>query len=235
MHRIDKEIFNITRVQIDVLEPQCVVTPFQDATMGPFHNFGLAILTLTDENGITGEVPVYSTYNNILETCLLPILLHCGDLPYSELYQRLYWSIRNEGYRGPAAAILGQVDLALHDLAAKRNSLPLHKYLGGATDSVKFYGSGGGTNYSFQDLETEVAYFINAGADCYKMKVGKAFGTNMEEDVRRVKFVKGLLGNQVKLAVDANQIWTCEQARFPTPLPRLLLVGASALWENAWS
>jgi hypothetical protein len=28
----------------------------------------------------------------------------------------MYWSIRNEGFRGPAAALLGQIDIALHDL-----------------------------------------------------------------------------------------------------------------------
>jgi L-alanine-DL-glutamate epimerase-like enolase superfamily enzyme len=212
MHRIDKEVFNITWARLTTLEPKPTVTPFQDATMGPFHNFGLSILTITDENGISGEVPVYSTYNNILETCLFPILLHCGNIPYSELYHRLYWSIRNEGYRGPAAALLGQVDLALHDLAARRNSIPLHQYHGAARNEVKFYGSGGGTNYSLKELEAEVAFFMNAGTETYKMKVGKDFGTRMEEDVSRVKFVRSLLGKNVKLAVDANQIWTCEQA-----------------------
>ena len=212
MHRIDKEVFNIGWTRLSILEPKPAVTPFQDATMGPFHNFGLSILTITDENGVSGEVPVYSTYNNILETCLFPILLHCGNIPYSELYHRLYWSIRNEGYRGPAAALLGQVDLALHDLAARRNNIPLHQYHGATRNEVKFYGSGGGTNYSLKELEAEVAFFMNAGTGIYKMKVGTDFGTRMEEDVRRVKFVRSLLGKNVKLAIDANQIWTCEQA-----------------------
>lgn len=212
MHRIDQEVFSIKQARINILEAQPAVTPFQDATMGPFQTFGMAILTLTDDNGITSEAPVYGTYNNILETCLLPILLHNNELPYSELYQHLYWSIRNEGYRGQASAILGQVDLALHDLAAKRNGEPLHKYLGADHNHVKFYGSGGGTNYTLEELEEEVSFFMNAGADCYKMKVGKDFGSRMEEDVRRVKFVRSLLGSGKKLAVDANQIWTCEQS-----------------------
>lgn len=212
MSRIEKELFNITGASITTLQPRPVVTPFQDATMGPFQDFGLSVLTLTDSDGISGEVPVFGTYNNIMETCLLPILLHSRHIPYPELFQRLYWSIRNEGYRGQAAAILGQVDLALHDLAAKRNAEPLHKYLGSVKDAVNFYGSGGGTNYSYEDLEKEVAYFSGAGAKVYKMKVGKDFGTRMEEDVRRVKFVRSLLGKDIKLAVDANQIWSCEQA-----------------------
>jgi L-alanine-DL-glutamate epimerase-like enolase superfamily enzyme len=212
MNKIDNEVFNITSVQIRVLEPVRAVIPFQDATMGPFPTFGLALLTIEDENGFIGESPVYSSYTNILETCLLPILLHCHHIPYPVLYHRMYWSIRNEGFRGAASALLGQIDLALHDLAARRAKMPLHRYLNATKDHVKMYGSGGGTNYSFQQLENEVSYFLDAGVDCYKMKVGKGFGNNMKEDVERVKFVRSLLGNTISLAVDANQIWTKEQA-----------------------
>ena len=80
MNKIDNEVFNITCVTIRVLEPVKTVMPFQDATMGPFPTFGLALLTLEDENGFIGESPVYSTYNNILESCLLPILLHSRNI-----------------------------------------------------------------------------------------------------------------------------------------------------------
>ncbi|MBO9153624.1 enolase C-terminal domain-like protein [Chitinophaga sp. GCM10012297] len=211
MKAINDQTFNITRVRLNVLEPVPVVTPFQDATMGPFLTFGLAIITLEDENGILGEAPVYSSYTNILESCFLPILLHSNGMPYEELYSKLYWSIRNEGFRGAAAAMLGQIDFALHDIAARRAGKPLHRYLGAERDFVKVYGSGGGTNYSYAQLETEVAYFLDKGVECYKMKIGKDFGCRPEEDALRVKFVRGLLGPGVQLAVDVNQVWNSEQ------------------------
>ncbi len=212
MSCIGNEIFNISRVSLRVLEPVKVVTPFQDATMGPFVSFGLALLILEDEDGNIGESPVYSTYTNILETCLLPILLHNKTVPYHMLYQRLYWSIRNEGFRGPASALLGQIDLALHDLAARRSKLPLHKYLKASRNHVRVYGSGGGTNYTLENLEEEINGFLEAGIDCYKMKVGKDFGKKMNEDIDRVKFVRSLLGKEVRLAVDANQVWNINEA-----------------------
>lgn len=212
MYKIDNEIFKIVHVSIRTLKPTRAVIPFQDATMGPFQTFGIAILTLEDEDGTIGEAPVFSSYNNILESFILPILLHNQNLPYSKLYPQLYWSIRNEGFRGQASALLGQVDLALYDLAARRHKVPLHKYLNAERDCVRFYGSGGGTNYSLEELETELNVFLEAGAGCYKMKVGKDFGAKMKEDVERVKFVRQLMGKGVKLAVDANQVWTCEQA-----------------------
>jgi L-alanine-DL-glutamate epimerase-like enolase superfamily enzyme len=208
---INNQIFNIVRVRINVLEPTPAVTPFQDATMGPFLTFGLAVIILEDENGCLGEAPVFSSYTNIMESCFLPILLHSHGVPYDEMYSKLYWSIRNEGFRGAAAALLGQIDYALHDLAARRANLPLHRFLGADRDHVKVYGSGGGTNYSFKQLETEIEYFLDKGLDCYKMKIGKDFGTNMTEDVERVRFVRSILGPEVRLAVDVNQVWSCEQ------------------------
>ncbi len=212
MKTINDQILDITRVRINVLEPVPAVIPFQDATMGPFLTFGLAVITLEDENGILGEAPVYSSYTNILESCFLPILLHSKGIPYDELYSKLYWSIRNEGFRGAAAAMLGQIDFALHDIAARRAGKSLHRYLGAERDFVNVYGSGGGTNYTYAQLESEVAYFLHRGVKCYKMKIGKDFGGRPEEDALRVKFVRSLLGPDVQLAVDVNQVWDSGQA-----------------------
>lgn len=210
MNEIENEIFNIKKISIRVLEPVAVVTSFQDATMGPFPYFGLSIIRIEDEDGQVGEAPVYNSYTNILETCLFPILFHSKGVPYREFFPRLYWSIRNEGFKGAASALLGQVDMALYDLAARRKRVPLHRYIGGMRNTVKMYGSGGGTNYTLQQLEDEVRVFMDAGTDCYKMKIGKDFGTNIREDIERVKHVKSLIGNSMTLAVDANQIWSCK-------------------------
>lgn len=210
MNEIDDEIFNVQKISIRVLEPVANVTPFQDATMGPFPSFGLSIIRIEDEDGYIGEAPVYNSYTNILETCLFPILFHCKGIPYKEFFPKLYWSIRNEGFKGAASALLGQVDMALYDLASRRKNIPLYRYIGGTRNTVKIYGSGGGTNYTLQQLEDEVRVFMEAGVDCYKMKIGKDFGTNISEDIERVKHVQRLVNNRMKVAVDANQIWSCK-------------------------
>ena len=117
MECIGNELFSISKVEIRVLESARAAIPFQDATMGPFEMINLSLITLTDNEGNVGEAPVLRTYSNILENCILPILLHSRNITYKELYPQLYWSIRNEGFRGQAAAILGQLDMALYDLA----------------------------------------------------------------------------------------------------------------------
>lgn len=212
MHQIDNEQFSIVSAQVRVLSPVRALNPFQDSSMGPFNTFGLSVLTLEDEDGNVGEAPVFSSYINILEKCFLPILLHNHHIFYRDLYPMLYWSIRNEGFRGQASALLGQLDMALYDLAARRKQLPLYKYLNADRNYVKMYGSGGGTNYTYKELETEIACFLDKGVDTIKMKVGKDFGTKMAEDVERVKFVRRFLGKDIKLALDANQVWSYEEA-----------------------
>lgn len=212
MNYLDEEIFPISSIRIRTLMDVPVVYPFQDSTMGPFRFFNLSVLTVTDRDGHTGEAPVFRTYSNIFENCIFPILFQYPDLPYKQLYPKLYWSIRNEGFRGPAAALLGQLDLALLDLACRRKGQPLYKYLGAGRNYAKVYGSGGGTNYTYAQLEKEAGFFLDQGMDCIKMKVGKSFGTRMEEDIERVQFMRRLIGSGVRLAVDANQIWTVEEA-----------------------
>jgi L-alanine-DL-glutamate epimerase-like enolase superfamily enzyme len=214
MSSIDNEVFNIAKVQVRALAPVKALTPFEDSTMGPFKAFNIAVITLTDENGEVGEAPVFSGYTNILENCILPILFHSHNLPYKELYPKLYWPIRNEGFRGPASALLGQLDMALYDLASRRKRMPLYKYLNATRNYTMMYGSGGGTNYSNSDLEKEIGYFLERGIDCIKIKVGKDHGTNMKEDIERVKFVRKLVGNDVRLAIDANQIWNIKEALY---------------------
>ncbi|TDW95925.1 mandelate racemase/muconate lactonizing enzyme family protein [Dinghuibacter silviterrae] len=209
---IGEEIFNIEKIHIRILEDVPAVTPFQDSSMGPFRTFNLSILTLEDEEGNIGEGPVMGSYAHVLQQCIFPHLLHNRGVRYNTLYPRLYWSIRNEGFRGPASSLLGQVDLALHDLACRRRGISLQRYLYGTRDFAKAYGSGAGTNYSYAELEKEMGYFMDKGFSCVKMKVGKHFGSNIKEDVERVRFVRNLIGKDVRLAVDANQIWTVPEA-----------------------
>lgn len=212
LNPIGDEVFNIKKISVRTLADVPAVTPFQDSSMGPFRSYNMSLLTLEDEDGNIGEGPVTAGYIHILQNCIFPQLLHSGGLRYEILYPRLYWAIRNEGFRGPASSLLGQVDLALHDLACRRKGVSIQQYLHGARNHARAYGSGGGTNYSLAQLEKEMSHFLDLGFSCVKMKVGMHFGKNIREDIERVRFVRKLIGKDIRLAVDANQIWTVMEA-----------------------
>lgn len=206
----DKEI-KLRKVRVRAIRPYSR-PPFQDATLGPFHTFHFASIWVQDEDGQEGESFFFLSQLPVLERFYLPILFHAPSKSYESLYHQLYWSIRNEGFRGPAATALGQLDWALYDLYARRKALPLHRLLGADKDRVKIYASGAGVNYSYAQLKSEMEHFAKEGYEIVKMKVGVDFGKNMREDLRRIAFVREVIGENMGLALDANQVWRPPQA-----------------------
>ena len=210
------EQMHIVSAQFTALKPYRLAKPFQDSGMGPFDTFGFAVLTLTDADGFSAEVPLASGALPVLETLFLPRLLTAQPIQYDALFQSMYLAMRNEGFRSPhVAGPLGSIDLALYGMAAQQAGLPLHRFLGATRDWANVYACGGGTNLTKTELLQETSDFAAQGYTLLKIKVGQNFGQAMGKDVARVRAVRRELGSSVGLAVDANQIWSVrEAARF---------------------
>ena len=102
------------------------------------------------------------------------------------------------------------IDLALHDLTAKRLGVPLYTLLGGAKRPIE-------TDMTIGIETPEVmaarAVDIQAkGFNTIKVKLG----TNRIEDVARIQAIRQAVGPQVTLRLDANQGWD------PAEAPRIL-------------
>lgn len=105
-----------------------------------------------------------------------------------------------------AAAALSAFDMALWDLLAKSRAQPLWRALGGHSNQVNVYSSGGlycdgdGVNA----LTAEMRSYIAAGFRAVKMKVG---ALPLESDLERVRAVRTAIGADAELWVDAvNQL-----------------------------
>jgi L-alanine-DL-glutamate epimerase-like enolase superfamily enzyme len=197
----------ITRIQVDELDPGPLPVPFQDSTMGPFLHWKLTSLRLTTDDGRVGQ-----SFSS-LPPDLRKTLLSEGPRTLEEWWHRIYWMQRNAGHRNPGtASALANIDMAMNDILAQRAGLPLHRFLGATRDVVPVYGSGGGTNRPLPELIAEMKGYAAEGFKTLKMKVGKDFGTRIEEDITRVKAVREAIGPNVGLAVDANQCWSSRDA-----------------------
>src|SRR5688500_4117526 len=97
------EIVNIASVDITTTKPNPFKIPFHDATMGPFDSISLSVLSITDTEGKKEEVPINTSTIPYLENILIPVLLSLKDDPYQNAINILFWSIRNEGFRGNAS------------------------------------------------------------------------------------------------------------------------------------
>jgi L-alanine-DL-glutamate epimerase-like enolase superfamily enzyme len=114
------------------------------------------------------------------------------------------------GEPGPFAQGIAGIDLALWDLAARRQRLPLWRLLGGQSRKIKVYASGINPGGAAQMAEAA----LKRGHRALKLKVG--FGT--ETDLANLTALRAIVGAGM-LATDANQGWSVDQAL--EVLPRL--------------
>lgn len=104
------------------------------------------------------------------------------------------------------ASAKAALDVALHDLWARRLGAPVHRLLGGAEGRVRT-----DMTISVDDPEImarDAAEAVARGFDVLKVKVGK----DGREDLRRLRAVREAAGVDVALRIDANQGWTPREA-----------------------
>lgn len=111
--------------------------------------------------------------------------------------------------RAVRAGISG-IDLALWDVFARRQHLPLWRLLGGQSSRIKVYASSINPGGAPQTAEAA----LKRGHRALKLKVG--FGA--ETDLANLAALRAIVGAGM-LAVDANQCWSVDQAL--EMLPRL--------------
>jgi L-alanine-DL-glutamate epimerase-like enolase superfamily enzyme len=112
---------------------------------------------------------------------------------------------------------IGTIEVAVWDAVAKIAGVPLHRLLadrygGGRVPKKVFCYVGGGwyrPGQTVADLQDEMRGHLDAGYTMVKMKVG---GLPVDEDCRRIEAVLAVLGNEARLAVDANGKFAREEA-----------------------
>jgi L-alanine-DL-glutamate epimerase-like enolase superfamily enzyme len=167
-----RESFNIVQARVLVSEPIPFIKEFYDATMGPFKALTLASVILTDEDGTVGEAPfAIRSGAELYHKELFPELMAMKTASHDEIIKKLYWIMRNYGFRDSAGSAVSSIDLALYDIAAKRHSMPVHRLLGGKKDSCLVYGSGGGINLSDSELLAEMEELYDLSCGTVKMKI----------------------------------------------------------------
>jgi L-alanine-DL-glutamate epimerase-like enolase superfamily enzyme len=142
---------------------------------------------------------------------------------WAELERNLHVLRVQSGDAGAFSAALAGLDLAVHDLRARKRGLPLWRALGGNDDSpVPVYASGLNPGRAAYDT---VGRMREAGYRGYKIKVG--FGE--ETDLGSLRPVAKDLKPGERLMVDANQGWDLRTAC--AMVPRLAEFGLAWIEE----
>ena len=121
------------------------------------------------------------------------------------------------GGHGERSVAVGVLDMALWDLVAKIEGLPLYRllgerYRGGAVDDDVFVYAAGGYYYPGKDLgalQAELKSYLDMGYNTVKIKIG---GATLDEDLRRIEAALAVVDENGALAVDANGRFSLKQA-----------------------
>ncbi|PHR92665.1 MAG: dipeptide epimerase [Robiginitomaculum sp.] len=104
-------------------------------------------------------------------------------------------------------SIRSAFDMALYDIAAKAENLPLYKFLGGTRRELRTNLTIGLQDSVAQTL-TRAEEILGAGFNAIKMKTGRS-GL---KDIPHIKAVRALAGTDMLIKIDSNQGWDYETA-----------------------
>lgn len=131
------------------------------------------------------------------------------------------WSVmmQNEkpGGHGERSVAVGAIDMAIWDLVAKVEGLPLYQLLadryrdGEADPKIEVYAAGGYYYPGEEEskLQQELRGYLDMGFSAVKMKIG---GADLATDLKRIEAALAVTGRGSALSVDANARFDLETA-----------------------
>jgi len=190
-------------------------TALSDSTHGTIEGFELVTVRVRDADGAEGVGYTYTVgtggaaVHALVVRDLAPRLQGRDAERVEELWQAMWWALHYGGRGGFAALAISAVDIALWDLRARRQRVPLWRLLGGFEPRVPCYAGGIDLDFSLDALLKQTDDNLARGFRAIKMKVGRP---SLREDVERVRAMRAHLGAEFPLMVDANMRWSVDEA-----------------------
>jgi L-alanine-DL-glutamate epimerase-like enolase superfamily enzyme len=186
-----------------------------DSTHGIIEGFELITARVRDADGAEGVGYTYTVGTGgaavraLLARDLAPRLAGREAEDIEALWQLMWWALHYGGRGGAQALAISAVDMALWDLRARRQGVPLWRVLGGFDPRVPCYAGGIDLELPLDALLRQTDDHLARGFRAIKMKVGRAA---LREDVERIRAMRAHLGPDVPLMADANMRWSVDEA-----------------------
>ena len=174
------------------------------------------IVRITDEDGQTGTGYSYTIGTggpaviSLLKETLAPRLIGREAEEIGGIWRDLLFCTHATAVGAITSLALAAIDTALWDLRGRRAGLPLWRLAGGAQASVPLYTTEGGwLHLSTEALVEDALAMQAAGFTGAKLKIGKP---SLADDRSRLAAVRGAVGDDFRIMVDANQAFTLAEA-----------------------
>ena len=174
----------------------------------------VAALELIDEKGNSGlgfaqvlfnTLPAQNEIIRVFEAEVWPGLN--GQLPLAIAHR--VSRPRGGNQRAFTLPFQEAVQVAVWDLAAKQQGLPLHKLLGARRDKVRAYASGLDFHLSDKDFVDLFKRADGLGYRAFKIKVGHP---DFDRDLHRLDLVSKSVRSGAQFMIDANEAWGAKEA-----------------------
>ncbi len=183
--------------------------PYADE-LGPivFGQYRTTLVRIKTDEGIEGVgecmVRLAPTATREIVHALRPVLVGKDPYDVEVIWERLYGMMMNRGHdKGFYLEAVSGIDIALWDIMGKAEGKPVAALLGGIANatfpvyasSVRFRG--------FEQTLADAKKFVEKGYRAIKIKVGQN-PRRFVDDIEVVRTIRGELGSDIDLMVDAN-------------------------------
>ena len=174
----------------------------------------VGLLKIETDEGITGWGEGYvGARGDFVKQLFGDLLIGADPLNRNAVWQGMFGRVYNGNNAGGfGGSAISAVDIALWDIAGKAAGQSVSDLLGGRIrDKVAVYATG--LYYTEGEFPTrlldEATMYVELGFKGMKTKIG---GLPIAEDVRRVAAIRGAIGDDIRLMVDANQAYPASTA-----------------------
>ena len=198
-------------MRITSVEAHCLSVPIKIPISGADSSLGIMVIQVHTDEGITG-IGIGRDYEQKATRELIvgelgPFITGRDPLDIERIWRDASWDI-SASYKASAGVVaraISGVDLALWDIKGKYLDQPVHRLLGGASDSIPCYITFGLAVLTDDELVQLARQVVAEGHDRMKYQaVAADRGQDISVDARRLEALRDAVGDDVMILVDGN-------------------------------
>jgi L-alanine-DL-glutamate epimerase-like enolase superfamily enzyme len=178
---------------------------------------GACHVTIDTSEGITGRSEIFfgrgessaAILAHLINDELAPAVVGEDAFLIRAIRDKLWKLTDYHGTLGLALFGIAGIDIALWDAVGRALGQPVWRLLGAQRDRVPAYAMVGWLNYDLEALKRVATRAMEQGFVGVKIKVG---APTLREDVQRIEVVRAAIGPNSLLMVDANQVFSLNEA-----------------------
>lgn len=203
-------------MKITTVDASSYTVPVSGSDPDEDDDMTISLVSIETDEGLVGYGETGYLHPNattsFINDQLAPRLVGEDPLATARIWETLHKEVNPRSQTGAWSTAVSAVDIALWDVKGKAYDEPVWRLLGGARETVPVYYTLGDP-LEDPEAQAEVAReLVDDGATQVKVVVGKGEWATPRADAARIRAVQDEIGDDVDLAIDANYLYSLEEA-----------------------